>query len=363
MAQYDIYTAVALQNELICVRERSDIQKNLQRVLELIDNAPQNQVAARGTYEGSWAPIKLISAAEFFIQGHEGAWPYEHYVNEVLVEVPGPKTDKIAQKCKEYGIYFAGCVLERDPKWPEIIWNTQFIISPKGEIIHKYRKFTTAMHYELNISPHDIKDRYAEAMGGDKLSTWFPVCDTGEIGKIGTITCMDGHFPETARALGMQGAEVILHPLFAAPIMCPPLDMWQVLNRARAWENCCYVVGASWGQIHSRRPKSFAPGQAMIVDYNGMVVAHANYPGEVMVSATINLEELRRRRLDPSRNFIPQLRTDIYKEIYEKEIYPPNLFHDHQPKTRKERDALEQIRQFVNEGIYIKPEKVPDWYK
>jgi len=362
MAQYDIYTAVALQNEIICVRDRSDLKTNLNRLLELIDVAPQSQVASRGTYEGSWAPIKLISAPEFCIQGHEGKWPYEHYLENVLIEIPGPEIDKIAQKCKEYGIFFAGCALERN-EWTRdgYIWNTQFIINPKGEIIHKYRKVMSAAHYEICISPHDVKDRYAEEMGGDKLSTWFPVCDT-EIGKIGTITCMDGHFPETARALGIQGAEVILHPLFAAPMMGKPHDLWQCLNRSRAWENTAYVVGASWGQIHSRRQKAFAPGQAMIVDYNGVVIGLCDFPGEGMCTATSNLEELRRRRLDPSRNFLTQLRTDIFKQIYEEEIYPPNMFADHAPTTRKERDSLREIRRFVKEGKYILPEKVPGWY-
>jgi predicted amidohydrolase len=361
--EYDIYTAVALQNEIKVIEERSDLQKNLDRVLKLIDYAPQSQIAARGRYEGSWAPIKLISAAEFFIQGHDGGWTYEHYMKNVVVDLPGPETEQIAKKCKEYGIYFAGCVLERDHEFDMgIIWNTQFIIDPRGEIIHKYRKFTNAIHFELNISPHDIKDKYAEKYGGDKLSTWFPVTET-EIGKIGVITCMDGHFPENARALGIQGAEIILHPLFASPLMAKPLDIWQTLNRARAWENICYVIGASWGDIHGNRQRTFAPGQAMIVDYNGVVQALADYPGEGMVTATINLEELRRRRLDPSRNFPTQLPTDTYRLIYEKEIYPPNLFLDRVPTTRKERESVNVIKKWVDEGIYVLPEKLPGRFK
>lgn len=362
MSVYDIYTAVALQPEVICVRDRSDIRKNLNRLLELIDIAPQMQISSKEHYEGNWAPMKLISAPEFCIQGHEGDWPYQHYLDNVLIEIPGPEVDLIAQKCKEYGIFFAGCALERD-KWIKdgYFWNTQFIINPKGEIIHKYRKMTVAIHFELAISPHDIRDKYAEAMGGDKLSTWFPVTDT-EIGKIGTITCMDGHFPETARALGIQGAEVILHPLFAEPMMSRPNDLWQCLNRVRAWENTAYVIGASWGTLHGKRPKTFAPGRAMIINYNGLVTAYADYPGEGMVSSVINLEELRRRRLDPSRNFLTQLRTDVYRQIYQDEIYAPNQFASQSPRERTERDALSAIRKFVDRDIYKLPEKKPSWY-
>jgi hypothetical protein len=67
---------------------------------------------------------------------------------------------------------------------------------------------TPAAHWELSISPHDIYERYVEKHG-DSLSAFFPVTET-EIGKIGTNICMDGHFPESARALGVQGAEVVI---------------------------------------------------------------------------------------------------------------------------------------------------------
>ena len=86
----DIYTAVAIQNEVKAVEKRGDIEKNLSRCLELIDVAPQTITAAKGHYHDSWAPIKLISFSEFFIQGHYGDWPYQHYMDEVLIGIPGP---------------------------------------------------------------------------------------------------------------------------------------------------------------------------------------------------------------------------------------------------------------------------------
>lgn len=358
MAKYDIYTAVAMQPEIVAVSKREDIQKNLQRNLQLIDAAPQCQPSAKEHYEGNWAPIKLISFPEFFLTGHEGHWPFDHYVNEVLIEIPGEETEQFARKAREYGVYIAGCALERDPDWikDDYIWNTHFIISPKGEIIHKYRKFTPAAHYELSVSPHDVYDKYV-AMYGDSLSSFFPVTDT-EIGKLGTITCMDGHTPETARALGVQGAEVILHPTLVDPCMSPPIETWQMMNRMRAWENLCYVVSAQWGALlHARRPKYFAPGKSMIVNYNGMVTAYADFPGEAIISSVINLEELRRRRMDPSRNFQTLLRNEVYRKIYEPTVYPPNQFAQSSPKNRKVRDPRLTIQEFVAKGIYIAPEK------
>lgn len=361
---YDIYTAVAIQPEIKLVDNRSDIMKNLKRCLELIDAAPQVQPSAKEGYEGNWAPIKLVSFPEFFIQGHEGHWSYDHYVNEVLIDFDGEEMRLLADKAREHKIFIAGCILERDPDWIDdgYFFNTHFVMDPKGEIIHKYRKLTVATHYELAVSPHDVYDKYVEKFGSD-LSAFFPVTDT-EIGKIGTITCMDGHFPETARALGIQGAEVILHPLLTDPQMSYPSNIWQSMNKMRAWENVCYVIGASWGGVYGGlRPKNFAPGKSMIVNYNGVVTAYADHSGEGIISSVINLEELRRRRTDPSRNFPTLLRNDIYRKIYEKEIYRPNQFLNESPKTRKARDPFEAIQEFIDKGIYVAPEKLPDYLK
>jgi predicted amidohydrolase len=154
MKTLDIYTAVAVQPEIRVAVERADIVRNLTRCLDLIDAAPQSQVAAREHY-GGWAPIKLISFPEFFLTGHEGHWPFDHYVNEVLIELPGEETRRLSEKAKEYGVYIAGCALERDLAWidDDYFFNTHFIIAPSGEVIHKYRKFTVATHYELAVSP------------------------------------------------------------------------------------------------------------------------------------------------------------------------------------------------------------------
>ncbi|MBX5467307.1 MAG: hypothetical protein K6U14_07440 [Firmicutes bacterium] len=357
---YDLYTAVAIQPEIRVAETRADIQKNLERCLELIDAAPQVQATAKEGFAQTFAPIKLISFPEFFIQGHEGHWPLEHYLENVLIEIPGEETFRLGQKAREHDIFIAGCALERDPEWSQegYFFNTHFVIDPHGEIIHKYRKITVATHYELAVSPHDVYDRFV-ARYGDTLGSFLPVTET-EIGKIGTITCMDGHFPETARALGIQGAEVILHPLLADPLMSPPMDLWQAMNKMRAWENVAYVVSASWGALlGGRRPKYIAPGKSMIVDYNGVVRAYADFPGEAIVSAVINLEELRRRRMDPSRNFPTLLRTEIYRKIYEHSIYPPNQFGEGSPHTRAARDPQAIIAQFVEKGIYLPPAGQP----
>ena len=360
---YDIYTACAIQPEVWVAHKRDEIKKNLNRCLELIDVAPQAAFTAKGSYEAeSWAPLKLITFPEFFIQGHEGTWNFEHYMKEVVIEIPGEETERLSRKAKEHDIFISGCALEYDPTWKDYIFNTQFVIDPKGEIVHKYRKFTTATHYELSVSPHDVLDRYVERYG-NHLEAFFPVTET-DIGKIGTLTCMDSHFPETARALGVNGAEVIIKPHYVDPMMTPPLEIWQAGNKMRAYENICYVIAPARGLLlGAMRPKCFVPGKSMIVNYNGAVLAYADFPGETMITGVINLEELRRRRTDPSRNFLSLLRNEIYRKIYEKSMYPPNQFLEESPKTRAARDPREVLRKLFDEGIFKKPNSLPTYLR
>jgi hypothetical protein len=101
----DIFTAVAIQIEIKPVDRSSDIEKNLKRCLELIDVAPQTSPTAKETYKGNWAPIKVVSSPDFFIQGHGGHWPYKQYVKEVFIEIPGKEIEKLARKAKEYSIH------------------------------------------------------------------------------------------------------------------------------------------------------------------------------------------------------------------------------------------------------------------
>ena len=121
----------------------------------------------------------------------------------MLIELPGPETRASGRRRPgSIDVYIAGCALERDPEWEAdgYFFNTHFIIAPTGEIIHKYRKITTATHYELSLSPHDIYSRWIERYG-DSLASFLPVTET-EIGRIGTITCMDGHFPGDGSGAG-----------------------------------------------------------------------------------------------------------------------------------------------------------------
>jgi predicted amidohydrolase len=114
----------------------------------------------------------------------------------------------------------------------------------------------------------------------------------------GLSICYDLRFPELYRRLAVEGsARVLVVP--AAFMMHTGRDHWEVLLRARAIENQCYVVAA--GQIGNHEPGRTCFGRSMIVDPWGTVIAQA--PDTIgIVTADLDLD-----RLEVIRSELPSL--------------------------------------------------------
>src|SRR6185295_2730250 len=132
--------------------------------------------------------------------------------------IPGPATEFFGKLAREHGLHLVAGLVERDR---HLIYNTAALIGPDGQLIGKYRKVTLPR---------------TEIEGGITPGTEYPVFDT-RLGKIGIMICYDGFFPEVARQLSINGAEVIAFPVWG----CNPL-----LAAARACENHVYVVSSTY---------------------------------------------------------------------------------------------------------------------
>ena len=355
-AYYPYYTAAIVQgDQWDCGRDRSSIKRNLDRALMLVDAASQLGYTARSTHGEGWAPCKLVCFTEFFLQGSSARLSFDDYMNNVVIRLPGPETEVLGEKARELGVWIAGQALEHDAHWDDRFFNTAFIIGPDGTLIHKYRKVQSAVNYELAISPHDMLDEYMRVYGEGRSSreVLFPVADL-PIGRVATMTCNDGFYPEIARALALNGAEIITHPQMPDPFVSS--GMWLAQNRSRALENAAYILAPNRAELFSdERPKSHSPGGSHIVDFNGEPVAVCNHGGETVLSTTVYLDALRRRRMDPSWNFLTQLRTETFRAIYDESIYPPNMFADAGPTSRSQRDSVMAIEHFKSTGRFAPP--------
>jgi predicted amidohydrolase len=135
--------------------------------------------------------------------------------------IPGPTTHFLGEVAKKNNLYIVAGLLEKDG---EVVYNTAVLMDRNGQVAGKYRK-TSLPREEID--------------GGVTPGDSFPVFDT-DFGRIGIMICWDSSFPEPARALAQQGAEIIFLPIWGGDVK---------LTMARAIENQVYVVSSTYDMI------------------------------------------------------------------------------------------------------------------
>ena len=301
------YAAAACQTDLPNPLDRLAMRQNTDRMLAMIDAA----VAGSAPF----LPVRLVVFPEF---AH--AAPVFPTVAELLdklaLPIPNEHTDRLERKAREHGVYVqSGSMIEVDPRWPDIVFNTTCLVGPEG-LLYKYRKVNPWIPYEVHASPHDIAG-YPDPL--------FPVADTA-IGRIGCAICYDWLFPEAMRQLTANGAEVLVR---VSAYMDPwgatePMNWWTIVNRCRALENTAFVVAANQGASLRHYPPYSWPGGSQIVDFDGRLLGEASPgPGERIVVAPIDITALRHEReTRRGHHMLAQLRTEAYP-VYASTRYPP----------------------------------------
>ncbi len=160
------------------------------------------------------------------------------------------------------------------------------VCDPRGELIARYDK----MHL-FDVEVDDPQARYMESRSFEPGDT--VVCVPTPLGRVGLSICYDLRFPELYRRLLENGAELLTVP--SAFTRVTGEAHWEVLLRARAIENQCYVLAANQGGVHNATRETY--GHSMIVDPWGRVLARVE-KGEGIAVAPIDiaaLHELRRK--------------------------------------------------------------------
>ena len=169
---------------------------------------------------------------------------------ECAESVPGPSTEYFGELAKKHDLYIVAGLLEREK---HLVYNVSVLIGPDGKIVGKYRKITLPRgEIESGITPGNS----------------YPVFET-RFGKVGMMICYDGFFPEVARELSNNGAEVIAWPVWG----CNPM-----LGSARACDNHVFVVSSTYTDISSNWMISAVYGR------DGQVLSQAKEWGEVSVT-------------------------------------------------------------------------------
>jgi predicted amidohydrolase len=164
--------------------------------------------------------------------------------------MPGPSTAFFGSLARAHGLYIVVGLLERDGP---LVYNVAVLLAPDGSLAGKYRKTCLPRgEIEKGVTPGSA----------------YPVFQT-RFGKVGLMVCYDGFFPEVARRLTMNGAEVIAWPVWG----CNPL-----LARARACENHVYVVSSTYEDVSRNWMRTAVYG------HDGEALAAAERFGSVVVS-------------------------------------------------------------------------------
>jgi deaminated glutathione amidase len=184
---------------------------------------------------------------------------------------------------RELGIdLVAGSIVERI-EGREKTANTSVHVGPDGELRAVYRK----MHmFDVEVDGDVYAESATEDPGDDVV-----LSELSGGTRLGMTICYDVRFPELYRILAVQGAQVITVP--AAFTLATTRDHWEVLVRARAIENQCFVIAPN--QIGPHPPGPRCGGRSIIVDPWGLVLAQAP-DVETAIVADVDFDTLERVR-------------------------------------------------------------------
>ena len=229
-----------------------DVRDNLARIAPWIDAA-----AARGA--------KLVLLPEYFAL--LGARPSDKLAVAER-DGDGPQQAFLASTARRHGIHLVGGCVPIATADASRVRSACLVYGPGGERIARYDK----MHLFAFAHGDERYDEAATIEPGER-----PVAFDTPLGRVALSICYDVRFPELYRALG-DVALILVPSAFTVPT---GRAHWELLLRARAVENQCYLLAAAQGGTHPNGRATF--GHSMLVDPWGEVVAmHATGEGLVV---------------------------------------------------------------------------------
>jgi predicted amidohydrolase len=255
-----------LRTAVVQMNSRDNPAENLSNVERFLD-----QAADMGA--------QFAALPEFWIY----LGPYSGF-DEAAQTIPGPIIERLQEKARQHKmIVHGGSIVERHPELAGKFYNTSVLINRDGEIVTRYRKIHL---FDVNLANGEKHYESERIVPGNDIVT-------AEIDGItfGLTICYDLRFPELYRLLALRGAQVLLVP--AGFTLHTGRDHWEVLLRARAIENLCYVVAPA--QVGAYPPNRQCFGRSMIVNPWGLVLAQAQDTPTVIMT-DIDLTQIEQAR-------------------------------------------------------------------
>ncbi|MBX3722698.1 MAG: hypothetical protein KF713_12725 [Turneriella sp.] len=211
--------------------------------------------------------LQEIFNTPYFCPGQDAKW------YESAESVPGPTTERLAEYAKKYKMVIVVPIYEREQAG--FLYNTAAVIDADGKYLGKYRKNhipqTSGFWEKFYFKPGNLG---------------YPVFETA-YAKIGVYICYDRHFPDGARALGLNGAEIVYNP--SATVAGLSKHLWKLEQPAHAAANG-YFMGCI-NRVGVEKPWNLGTfyGSSYFVDPRGQIFAQASEDKDELLIADFDL--------------------------------------------------------------------------
>jgi N-carbamoylputrescine amidase len=243
-------------------------QANIETNLKFIE-----QAASQG--------VKIICMQEVFTTPYFCAEQNTHWYDSVEKIPDGPTVKLMQEVARKHGMVIIVPIYEEEITG--VYYNTAAVIDADGKYLGKYRK---------NHIPHTAPG-FWEKFYFKPGNLGYPTFETA-FARIGVYICYDRHFPEGARALGLNGAEIVFNP--SATVAGLSEYLWELEQPAHAVANG-YFVGAI-NRVGHEQPWDIGEfyGKSYFCNPRGKIIAQASRDNDELVVADLNLDEIREVR-------------------------------------------------------------------
>jgi len=242
--------------------------------------------------------VQILCMQEVFTTPYFCAEQQTRWYDAVEKIPEGPTTRLMQETAKKHNMVIIVPIYEEE--MTGIYYNTAAVIDADGTYLGKYRK---------NHIPH-VAPGFWEKFYFRPGNMGYPAFDTA-YARIGVYICYDRHFPEGARVLGLNGAEIVFNP--SATVAGLSEYLWKLEQPAHAVANG-YFVGAI-NRVGHEQPWDIGEfyGQSYFCDPRGQIVAQAPRDQDALVVADLNLDMIREVR--NTWQFFRDRRPESYEQL------------------------------------------------
>jgi len=242
--------------------------------------------------------VKILCLQEIFYGPY---FPAEQNIKwyEAAEPVPdGPSLKLMAEKARQHGMVMVVPVYEED--LPRVLYNTAAVIDADGSYLGKYRK---------SHIPHTWPG-FWEKFYFKPGNLGYPVFETA-YGRVGVYICYDRHFPEGARCLGLNGAEIVFNP--SATVAGKSEYLWRLEQPAHAVANQYFICANN--RIGLEAPWNIGEfyGSSYVCNPMGELVVEGSRDKDEVVAAEIDLDMISQVR--DNWQFFRDRRPETYDEV------------------------------------------------